>query len=345
MITYSTKDIIDLATNLAGIEQVNYMKHKTSTQILNSEFSSLYELLIQNDDEAFTKTKTINKSESYLPVDFYKLRSVKDKHNNDTTAYRLVNNGIIFTDNQSEHTIQYWTVPPTLTYAADMVDYSDVGNITDSLNSCVIVDGTTIIDLESKKTVATLSEQAYLTPNSYITSSTSGALRYPSGYTTLCADIPVGAVAYVTEDYAYYVVDGVTYKYSLADKTTVESESMIYSFEDGHSIATVDDKIYVDGILMYQYVAQLHPLKFDIGTGYGFIMDNKLYSIVPDTTLDFPTTLHFTVLAYRLAVAMIAILGKEDTGVAMLAQQKEAQLLSQVRRNLCSVSRIKNVYF
>ena len=50
MLINNTDDIVKMATNLAGIEDVNYMKHSTITQILNSEFSLLYELLIQNND-------------------------------------------------------------------------------------------------------------------------------------------------------------------------------------------------------------------------------------------------------------------------------------------------------
>ena len=362
MLINNTDDIVKMATSLAGIEDVNYMKHSTITQILNSEFSSLYELLIQNNDEAFTKKKTYRKSEAFLPDDFYKLRSVKTDHNLDTTEYNIINNKIIFTDDVVEHTIQYWVNPPTLTYQAE-IQYEISGDtVYDALGDRMItVDGIENIATHSVLEDLTDPENYHLTPDDYVYSNTIGAIRYSNGFTKLDEHIPVAVTAYadINGKYAYYIkreVDETThavsykyYRYDMENGTTEPSDYVIFTLEDGHTLKIDGSFIYADGIKIYQKKSdKIVPVKFDIGTGYGFMVDGysgtDLYPITVSTQLDFPSSLHYTVLAYRLAVAMCIILGKDPSGLQLLSQQKERQLVEQVRRNLSGVSRIKNVY-
>ena len=362
MLINNTDDIVKMATNLAGIEDVNYMKHSTITQMLNSEFSSLYELLIQNNDEAFTKKKTYRKSEAFLPDDFYKLRSVKTDHNLDTADYNIVNNKIIFTDEEVEHTIQYWVNPPTLTYQAE-IKYEISGDaVYDALGDRMItVDGIENIATHSVLEDLTDPENYHLTPDNYVYSNTIGAIRYSNGFTKLDEHIPVAVTAYadINGKYAYYIkreVDSNThtvsykyYRYDMENNVTEPSDYVIFTMEDGHTLKIDGSFIYADGIKIYQKKHnKIVPVKFDIGTGYGFMVDGysgtDLYPITVSTQLDFPSSLHYTVLAYRLAGAMCIILGKDPSGLQLLSQQKEMQLVEQVRRNLSGVSRIKNVY-
>ena len=362
MLINNTDDIVKMATNLAGIEDVNYMKHSTITQILNSEFSSLYELLIQNNDEAFTKKKTYRKSEAFLPDDFYKLRSVKTDHNLDTADYNIVNNKIIFTDEEVEHTIQYWVNPPTSTYQAEIKYEISGDTVYDALGDRMItVDGIENIATHSVLEDLTDPENYHLTPDDYVYSNTIGAIRYSNGFTKLDEHIPVAVTAYadINGKYAYYIkreVDSNThavsykyYRYDIENGTTEPSDYVIFTMEDGHTLKIDTDFIDADGIKIYQKKNdKIVPVKFDIGTGYGFMVDGysgtDLYPITVSTQLDFPSSLHYTVLAYRLAVAMCIILGKDPSGLQLLSQQKEMQLVEQVRRNLSGVSRIKNVY-
>lgn len=358
MLINNTDDIVKMATNLAGIEDVNYMKHSTITQMLNSEFTSLYELLIQNNDEAFTKKKTYKKSEAFLPDDFYKLRSVKTRQNLDTADYNIVNNKIVFTDNEDEHTIQYWVNPPTLTYQAQIQYEISGDSVYDALGDrMVTVDGIENISTRSVLDDGfTDTENIHLTPDSYVYSNTIGAIRYSNGYTRLDEHIPVAVTAYadINEKYAYYIkreTDNTYkyYRYDMENGTTEPSDYVIFTLEDGHTLKMDADFIYADGIKIYQKNHnKIVPVKFDIGTGYGFMVEGvsgtDLYPITVSTQLDFPSSLHYTVLAYRLAVAMCIILGKDATGLQILLQQKEVQLIEQVRRNLSGVSRIKNVY-
>lgn len=357
MLINNTDDIVKMATNLAGIEDVNYMKHSTITQMLNSEFASLYELLIQNNDEAFTRKKTYKKNEAFLPDDFYKLRSVKTRHNLDTADYNIVNNKIVFTDNEDEHTIQYWVNPPTLTYQAEIKYEISGDTVYDALGDRMItVDGIENISTHSALEDLTDPENYHLTPDDYVYSNTMGAIRYSNGFTKLDEHIPVAVTAYadINGKYAYYIKREADktykyYKYDMENNVTEPSDYVIFTMEDGHTLKMDADFIYADGIKIYQKKSnKIVPVKFDIGTGYGFMVDGHngtdLYPITVSTQLDFPSSLHYTVLAYRLAVAMCIILGKDTTGLQILLQQKEMQLVEQVRRNLSGVSRIKNVY-
>lgn len=352
MLISNTDDIVKMANNLAGIEDVNYMKHSTITQMLNSEFVSLYELLIMNNDEAFTKKKTYKKSEAFLPDDFYKLRCVKDRLGQDTACYSIVNNKIVFTDHEVEHTIQYWVNPPALTYTAPIKYEISGGIVYDALGDRMItLDG--IEDIATHTVLVSLenSEYYHLTPDNYIYSKTMGAIRYPDGYTELDEHIPAAVTAYAdtSSKYAYYAHNNEYYKYDIENKTTEKNEYAVFTLEDGHTLKIDSKFIYADGIKLYQKKTnKIVPVKFDIGTGYGFCVEGQsgtdLYPIAVATQLDFPSSLHYTVLAYRLAVAMCIVLGKDAAGLQILLQQKEAQLVEQARRNLSSVSRIKNVY-
>lgn len=343
MITNTTNDIINMAVNLAAIEEINYMRHSTVTQILNAEFTSLLELLIDQDDGAFCKTVTIKKKESYLPDDFYRLRSVKS-NNIDTADYHLLNNKILF-DNDKEHVIEYWYKPPTLTYAAPIEDFTLDTRIYDSLEDRIIcTEG--IYNLKTQKTEEVDEPQStYLTTNSYITSDNYGVVRYPDFRVDINTNVPAATVAYADSSnyYAYYTKNNSYYKIDLSTGDVEESDYMLYTLGD-HLLMIKDNLIYVDGIALYQKTDQVHPLKIDIGTGYGFIMGDKLYSITPAVSLNFPSNLYYIVLAYRLAVAMSVILGKDVSGLQLLLAQKEEQLLKMTRRNLAQVNHIKNVY-
>lgn len=343
MITNTTNDIVSMAVNLAAIEEINYMRHSTITQILNAEFTSLLELLIDQDDAAFCKTMTIKKKESYLPDDFYRLRSVKS-NNIDTTDYHLLNNKILF-DNDKEHTIEYWYKPPTLTYAAPVEDFTLDTRIYDSLEDRIVcTEG--IYNLKTQKTEDVDEPQnTYLTTNSYITTENNGVLRYPDFRVESSSYVPSSTVAYVDSSnmYAYYTKNNSYYKIDLSTGDVADSDCMLYTLGD-HLLMIKDDLIYVDGIALYQKTDEVHPLKIDIGTGYGFIMGEKLYSITPTVSLNFPSNLYYIVLAYRLAVAMSVILGKDVNGLQLLLAQKEEQLLKMARRNLAQVNHIKNVY-
>lgn len=336
-----------MAINLAGVEDVNYMKHSTITQILNSELASLIELFINYNDAAFTSTESFSKRENILPADFYRLRSVKYQFGNkliDENDYTLVNNKIVF-NNDYNHIIEYWYNPPTLTYASPAVDL-DLDTIYDSLDDrLVTADG--IYSISKAKVIESLDdpENTFLTPLGY-TTSTNGVLRYADGRTITSDKIPAKCIGYVdaAEKYIYYVgTDACFYKADTTDINFEKTDTMVYSFGE-NTISINNNIVYVDGIPLYQYTDKIWPLKIDIASGYGFIMGNKLLSVVTSTYLDFPSNLHFIVLAYRLAVAMGIILGKDVSGLQILQQQKEQQLVNQARRNLANVNRIKNVY-
>lgn len=355
MLTYDTTDIVKMATNLAGIEDINFMKHSTITEILNAEFASLYEMLIENDDAAFTKTIETSKQIIDLPKDFYRLRNVKNK-DLDVTEYEIENNKLKFRY-PGTYKIMYWYTPPTLTYPAEAFDIGD-NEVSDAYGDRIVTaDG--IYNLKTKQHYTFNDESwdstdVFLTTDSFIHVPSSGVIRYPDGYVEADARIPVKvAASFDGYKYVYYRDAFISSNYKRLNIKTgdiEDSDVMVWTIGE-HTISTDKKKIYVDGIPIYQYQTwKMFPLKFDIGSSFGLLnfADDEdtfyLMPITPPTVLNFPSNLHFTVLAYRLAVAMCIVLGKDPSGLAALLQEKNTQLINQSRRNLAKVSKIKNVY-
>ena len=118
--------------------------------------------------------------------------------------------------------------------------------------------------------------------------------------------------------------------YKIGTRTLLPDNT--YTFEtiiDGHMYSEDLNGCYLDGDLIYK--KDISPsvregVLFSVNhdTGYGAFFNNVLniYSVLPDTELNFPSNIYFNILAYQVAYAIACKQGKDCTFI-------EKQLASQ----------------
>lgn len=128
-----------------------------------------------------------------------------------------------------------------------------------------------------------------------------------------------------------------------------------YTFEtiiDGHIYSEDLTGCYLDGELMYKKGIDpevregvLFSANYDTGYGAFFGNASSIYSIFPDTELNFPSNIYFNILAYQVAYAIACKQGKDCTFI-------EKQLLSQwdifyntLNRDGFGQSKVVNTYY
>lgn len=99
----------------------------------------------------------------------------------------------------------------------------------------------------------------------------------------------------------------------------------VWSQSNGHTITSAEGIIYIDDQPIWDgtQTGQSFPFKLDMNTGYGMAtiaeQDGdrwlRLYSVAPDTELNFPSNLYFSLLAYQLAFAYCCKQSKDTSFV------------------------------
>lgn len=162
---------------------------------------------------------------------------------------------------------------------------------------------------------------------------------------------------YVLLEYTQYpdclcLDSDIAVSYKIATKTMLSDDT--YTFEtvvDGHTYSEDLNGCYLDGELIYKKGIDpkvregvLFSVNYDTGYGAFFNNANSIYSVLPDTELNFPSNIYFNILAYQVAYAIACKQGKDCTFI-------EKQLASQwdIFYNTCNrdgfgQSKIINTY-
>lgn len=107
-------------------------------------------------------------------------------------------------------------------------------------------------------------------------------------------------------------------------------------FDDRPAYITNDKKLHLinpDGseIVEKVDVPSIGPL---VMIKYGFVtFDNKVYSCIPDTLLDFPNNLYYDVISYDLAIRFLCKQNADSTGVENLNMNAWKQLTAGIDQN------------
>lgn len=129
MIKYTTKDIVNRATQLADLENSDFVSWNENINLLNESWQKIYQQLIDNGDKTFIKEfETVASNKIKLPCDFYQLfavelvpscrqvlRKAKSEPESSLT-YDIENDYLILYGTVSEKVrIKYLPTPQTLT--------------------------------------------------------------------------------------------------------------------------------------------------------------------------------------------------------------------------------------
>ena len=146
MIKYTTKDIVNRATQLADLENSDFISWNENINLLNESWQKIYQQLIDNGDKTFIKEITVTSDKVIkLPCDFYELFSVelvpsctqiprKAKSESERgLGYDIINDELVLYGLNTENIrIRYLPTPQTLTLKNKTMDInSNVYNDSD----------------------------------------------------------------------------------------------------------------------------------------------------------------------------------------------------------------------
>ena len=132
MITYNASDIIKRATQLADIENSDFISFSEKIALLNEAYQTIYQKSINKDVNSFVRYINTTNKVIQLPPDFYQLKAVTLSHNKDVKvimrrpanesfnilSYDIINNTLQINGEIMGGTIcvEYYPVPVTLTF-------------------------------------------------------------------------------------------------------------------------------------------------------------------------------------------------------------------------------------
>lgn len=135
MITYSASDIIQRATELADLENSQFLTFREKIALLNEAYTGLYQKLVNKGDNNFVRHINTSSNIIELPPDFWQLKSVTINHNQyvevvlkrpenqnlNNLSYDLLNNVLRINGNNfgGSVCISYYPVPATLTFPSE----------------------------------------------------------------------------------------------------------------------------------------------------------------------------------------------------------------------------------
>lgn len=375
--TYTTKDIILAAKQVADLENSDFISWNEDVRLLNEAWTSIHQKLINKGDMTFTREIDISK-EQQLPEDFYQVLSVLDNYNtpvprysigmnNSQIWYKIINNKIILNGLHSAK-LSYYTEPQFLTYTAETItDALPLEEDEEVKFACgnYVLTNKYVWNIKEAVIVKEVSEtDIYVDAYSRTYSDTAKPIFYPDGRCfilthNVCTDANC-KVAYninienITFDGVFYYVrysDGSINVFEQNNQNyidTLEGFSSNIYFSNNHKFYIKDNVVFIDDIPMYDasiYNNQVYMLKIDLNTGYGlFTNNNKILSTAVDTTLELPNNLYYNVLAYMLAFSYCCKQGKDPTLVNAQLNNNIETLYDTLGNDAFSQLKITNIY-
>lgn len=374
----NASDIIKSASQIADLENSNFISWNENVRLLNEAWTALHQKLINSGNFTFTDEISISK-EQPLPENFYQVLSVLDNYNtpvprysigmNDSQIwYKLINNKIILNGIQSAK-LTYYTNVPFLTYQnetiVDALPLSE-GEVIKFACDNYALTNKNVWDIKEASIVRAAAEtDVYVDAYGRTYSANEKPIFYPDGRCfkltqSECTDINC-KVAY-SDDIENITFDGVYYsvRYSSTGNINVFEQgnsnnigvlegfsSNIY-FNNEHKFYIKDNVVFIDDIPMYDasiYNNKVYMLKIDLNTGYGlFTNNNKILSIAVDTELNLPNNLYYNVLAYMLAFSYCCKQGKDASYVSAQLNNNIELLYDTLTNDAFSQMKITNIY-
>lgn len=376
--TYTAKDIVLSALQIADLENSNFISWSENIRLLNESWTAVHQKLINSGNFTFTDEISISK-EQELPSDFYQVLSVLDNYNtpvprysigmNDSQIwYKLINNKLILNGLQSAK-LTYFTKPQFLTYPAETIVDAlplEEGEVIKFACGNYALTNKNVWDIKEATLVRAAAEtDVYVDAYGRTYSATEKPIFYPDGRCfkltqSECTDSKC-KVAY-SNDIENITFDGVFYyyvRYSNGNINVFEQynsnnidvlkvfSSNIY-FNNNHKFYIKDNVVFIDDIPMYDasiYNNKVYMLKIDLNTGYGlFTNNNKILSIAVDTELNLPNNLYYNVLAYMLAFSYCCKQGKDASFVSAQLNSNVELLYDTLTNDAFSQMKITNIY-
>lgn len=364
---YTASEIVKRARNLADLGNTDFISYEEESQYLNDSWVELYNNIISIGDKQFVEEVLLSGESSAvgeyteydLPPNLYKICSVKDRYSGTiinrasesdcigSGTYDIVNNKLRLYGKSSDVMLTYWLTPRTITHPNKAVPIQLDSNIISFAKNSVLTEDGEIINLLTGATVGQIEidEKEYYLGNGHIlTVDENNNIEYLSFTGTVLGTVSVGSVLlgrdhdwnlYYSDSDKWYILGNETSK-DVRDITewfpavTFDGEDAWYHLEDGKLLdvefeyngTTVTEDVEWKGISLVA-VLEYGPLTTD-GTNL------TLYSGVPDTDMNFPKELFFSLMAANLAVRFLMKQNADSSGMNSIYEN----MLSTYRNSL-----------
>ena len=137
MVRYTAKDLVKAASQIADLENSDFISWNENIRLMNEAYTALYQKLINKNDQSFVVSFTTKDREIELPFDFWQLKNVSIWNNGNVVPilrrsastsynslyYEIRNNVLYITGNfAGEVLVEYWPAPVALYYPPEAKD-------------------------------------------------------------------------------------------------------------------------------------------------------------------------------------------------------------------------------
>lgn len=368
------KDLFEEALEVAQMANSDTISYSEAVSTMNEVYTEIYQKAINVGSKDFIKELYLNGSGKFeLPEDFYQLQSC----NGD---YELVENYIIA---NGPRVVKYYAVPTFISFPSrDIKLDTKIVDVITGYDSRIVYKTTeeeeteyfniynlSTEEVESKMIINETDKDIAIGKDYFVILSETAATYYDfSG--ELIKEVACSEDSQLVLNRGnitvgdYKAIEHFDYKYTL--NGIYKDNELIYDVDDfvngcfgrfnnhvaftyfnGKTINTIDLETmeYMAGDYEYDKAV---ILKMDNKTGNGaFVVNgntNYIVSWVPDTILNFPNNMFYSVIIYKLAEQFKIKNGEDVSQFSDLVNNKEIQFYDMIRKDISRNYVIRDVY-
>lgn len=365
--------LLNEALEMAQMANSSSISYSEAVSLLNETYTEIYQKAINNGSKDFIKELYLNGTGRFeLPDDFYQLERCE-------CEYRLENNYIYVS---APTKIRYYPIPTFISFPAEDIKLNtkirDVLAGWDNRIAYMSTEDETeyynIYNLNTEEIEAKLpvseNDKDFAIGKDYFAILTESTLDYYDFEGNVIKQVEVEENSEIVVNNGNITFDDVKtieyYNYSFSNgiikyenKELIEIEDfqngvfgmfnshVAFTYFNGRTINTIDLETMEVMIGDFEWDNAI-ILKMDNKTGYGaFIVNgnsNYVVSWVPNTILNFPNNMFYSVIIYKLAEQFKIRNGEDVSQFSELVNAKENQFYDMVRKDISRNYVIRDVY-
>lgn len=366
MIKYTCKSLIDRALGLADLKNSDFLSYGELFNYTNDAYREVYQDAINHGDQNYLKAYRLEGSGSRvydLPEDVYQIVSIasdngialnrKDpRDSEDAPGYTIANGKLYLSKVVGSVVLKYYPLPETITTKAKEFSIELPFTPIASYGNRILSQYGDVYDVSLEEYVYNSEEEnpfekAILGEYSYVADgveysfegdtldSGNFLLSEDGTFRKKSDDFDLG-VCNSDESTVFLLKDDKLYDKDLnviaEDLTNVKQLRYVY-FDGKDGVIVVDDnpKLFYDDGSYFTLDSKGLLLKTNLETGYGILSHkgNKYFieGWLPNTLIDYPNNIFFSMVAYRLAIAFRT---KQNADVVLLTAAYDSLLKTYV---------------
>lgn len=384
MFKYDTKELLNRALGLADLKNSDFLSYGELFHYLNDAYREVYQDSINVGEQNYLQVVRLEGSGSRvydLPNDLYQIVSITNENgvalnrkdpreSEESSGYAIINNQLFISKTYGSVILKYYPTPETITTKAKEIEIELPIEPIDGYNSKVIDSNGNIYDLQLNEFIRqeaeeTLYSKVLMGKYSFIADGVEYSfngeklgegnyLLNENGTFVKKSDDFDYAVSNEDESETFIIKDNKVY-YQTIDNPIAEFDnikSARYYYFDGKPAVVINSNskiltIFNDGSYFTNDSNGI-LLKTDLETGYGILTKKGgnyfIEGYLPNTLIDYPNNLFFSLVAYKLAIAFRI---KQNADYSLLKASYDSlykTYTSSISVNGSDYPTIRNVY-